>query len=109
MPVLRQIQGETAVESFTGFARISTKNMSETGFFHLRDGNPHIYCAGYEIINARILFVRIMCHIVTGIVFLSHRAQVGSFLTQPAFTISQQLQIHRRPVRALLRIRRLRE
>ena len=32
MPVLRQIQGETAVESFTGFARISTKNMSETGF-----------------------------------------------------------------------------
>ena len=75
MPVLRQIQGETAVESFTGFARISTKNMSETGFFHLRDGNPHIYCAGYEIINALILFVRIMCHIVTGIVFLSHRAQ----------------------------------
>ena len=80
MPVLRQIQGETAVESFTGFARISTKNMSETGFFHLRDGNPHIYCAGYEIINALILFVRIMCHIVTGIVFLSHRAQSKYFL-----------------------------
>ena len=78
MPVLRQIQGETAVESFSGFARISTKNMSETGFFHLRDGNPHIYCAGYEIINARILFVRIMCHIVTGIVFLPHRALSGS-------------------------------
>ena len=31
MPVLRQIQGETAVESFTGFARISTKNVSKTG------------------------------------------------------------------------------
>ena len=47
MPVLGQIQGETAVESFTGFARISTKNMSETGVCHLRDGNPRIYFAGY--------------------------------------------------------------
>ena len=54
--------------------------MPETDFFHLRDGNPHIYCAGYEIINALILFVRIMCHIVTGIVFLSHRAQSKYFL-----------------------------